>query len=90
MLLTVLALCRGEEALPGGVRDLDFSPGHQQQVLAVACEDGSCTLWQWEKAQRLAPLECPTGGGTDQGFSAISLELLPKQQPELQSMGGAC
>ena len=38
---------------------MDFSAGHQQQVLAVVCEDGSCALWQWEKALRLSSLECP-------------------------------
>ena len=51
---------RGDDVLPGGVRDMDFSAGHQQQVLAVVCEDGSCALWQWEKVLRLSSLECPS------------------------------
>ena len=52
----------GERGLPDGIKDLDFSGAHQQRVLAVACEEGSATLWDWEHAARLIKLELPEGG----------------------------
>mmetsp|Transcript_10317 Transcript_10317/g.31048 ORF Transcript_10317/g.31048 Transcript_10317/m.31048 type:complete len:383 (-) Transcript_10317:443-1591(-) len=45
--------------LKDGVRDMDFSAAHQNRVLAIACEDGSCGLWDWEKGSLLLPLQLP-------------------------------
>ena len=54
-------LCSGSEALPDAVRDVDFSPTHQNRVLASTCEDGSCVLWEWSSRRRLFTLQQPAG-----------------------------
>ena len=48
--------------MPDGLRDVDFSGGHQQRVVAVTCEDGSCSLWDWERGLQLLKLALPEGG----------------------------
>ncbi len=53
----------GAEALPDAVRDVDFSPTHQNRVLATTCEDGSCVLWEWSTRRRLFTLQLPAGMG---------------------------
>jgi hypothetical protein len=55
-------MCRGSKGLPDGWRDVDFSGGHQQRVVAVTCEDGSCSLWDWERGLQLLRLALPEGG----------------------------
>ena len=54
----------GDEALPDAVRDVDFSPAHQNRVVATTCEDGSCVLWEWRTRQRLSSLQLPPGALT--------------------------
>eukprot|EP00884_Botryococcus_braunii_P014330 jgi/Botrbrau1/22899/Bobra.0065s0052.2 len=49
----------GETALREAARDVDFSPAHSNQVLAVTCEDGSCSLWEWERGVCITRLELP-------------------------------
>ena len=55
------SVCREDKGLPDGLRDVDFSAGHQQRVVAVACEDGSCSLWDWERGLQLLKLALPEG-----------------------------
>ena len=52
---------RDETGLRDAVRDVDFSPAHKDKVLAATCEDGSCTLWAWEKQLQIASLDLPQG-----------------------------
>ena len=51
----------GDDALPDAVRDVDFSPAHQNRVVATTCEDGSCVLWEWSTRRRLSTLQLPPG-----------------------------
>ena len=55
-------MCRGSKGLPDGLRAVDFSGGHQQRVVAATCEDGSCSLWDWERGLQLLKLALPEGG----------------------------
>jgi hypothetical protein len=57
-------MCRGSKGLPDGLRDVDFSGGHQHRVVAATCEDGSCSLWDWERGLQLLKLALPEGGRT--------------------------
>lgn len=43
------------------LRDVDFSAGHLNRVIVMACEDGSCSLWDWANATSLLTLQLPTG-----------------------------
>lgn len=52
---------RGQNGLRDAVKDLDFSPAHKDKVLAATCEDGSCTLWAWERQLQIAVLDLPQG-----------------------------
>ena len=53
--------CRGEHGLREAVRDLDFSRAHKDCVLAVCCDDGSCSLWDTQTGSQLSRLELPQG-----------------------------
>ena len=66
--------------LTGG--HLDVSP----QVIAVTCEDGSCSLWLWSQPTRVGDLELPSGvscsvlqhGGTAHLLTTASAESTAK------------
>lgn len=60
---TLMQWCRhrGQNGLKDPVKDLDFSPAHKDKVLAATCEDGSCSLWAWERQLQIATLDLPPG-----------------------------
>lgn len=52
---------RLDDGILKGLRDIDFSAAHLNRVLVMACEDGSCSLWDWANAALLVSLQLPQG-----------------------------
>ncbi|CAL8464126.1 g3661 [Coccomyxa elongata] len=61
LMLRVVSDMRGQNGLKDAVKDLDFSPAHKDKVLVATCEDGSCSLWAWERQLQIATLDLPQG-----------------------------
>ncbi|KAL3133969.1 hypothetical protein ABBQ32_008413 [Trebouxia sp. C0010 RCD-2024] len=59
-LLHKASIRKEKHALTDAVRDIDFSRGHANNaVIAVACEDGTCSLWLWAQAVCVDSLQLP-------------------------------
>lgn len=60
-LVSKATIRRRKDGLSDAVRDVDFSRAHANSaVIAVTCEDGSCSLWSWSGSTHVGDLELPS------------------------------